>query len=239
MPRIPRGQLPEAVFHVLNRGNNRATVFRKDGDYRAFISLLAAAKSRAPIRLFAFTMLPNHFHAVVQPIAENAMSNCVQWWLTSHVRRYHRHYASSGHVWQGRFKSFPVQQDEHFLTVVRYVLQNPVRAQLAAHAGDWPWSSLHFPQMIDPWPVAPPTVLTEWLRLPVSPRDLDGLRNSVRRQAPFGSGEWQEVTAMSAGSESTLRSRGRPRKSRPQEGPAASPDEAFYQATALPVRYEK
>ena len=58
----------------------------------------------------------------------------MQWWMTSHVRRYHRHYRSHGHVWQGRFKIFPIQQDGHLLTVLRYVLRNPVRAGLVEQA---------------------------------------------------------------------------------------------------------
>jgi putative transposase len=59
-----------------------------------------------------------------------------------HVRRYHGHYQSSGHVWQGRFKAFPIQQDEHLLTVLRYIERNPLRAGLVARAEDWLWSSL-------------------------------------------------------------------------------------------------
>ena len=65
----------------------------------------------------------------------------MQWLLTSHVRRYHKHYGSSGHIWQGRFKSFAVQRDEHLITTLRYVLQNPVRAGLSETVHEWPWSS--------------------------------------------------------------------------------------------------
>src|SRR5512139_1372267 len=156
MPRIPRGQLDAQVFHVLNRGNGRAKVFRKHADYAAFLRLLGEAKARIPVRVFSFCLLPNHFHAVLQPQEPQHLSRFMHWWLTSHVRRYHRHYRSSGHVWQGRFKSFPIQQDEHFLTVMRYVLLNPVRAALVAAAGAWPWSSLHYPGLLDAWPVATP-----------------------------------------------------------------------------------
>ena len=73
--------------------------------------------------------------------------------LTSHVRRYHRHYGSSGHISQGRFKSFPIQRDEHLITVLRYVLQNPVRAGLSSTVREWLWSSLRRPQLVDPSPV--------------------------------------------------------------------------------------
>ena len=134
----------------------------------------------------------------------------MQWWLTSHVRRFHRHYRSSGHVWQGRFKSFPIQRDAHFLTVLRYVLLNPVRAGLVAQAGDWPWSSLHYPHLLDPAPVPAPRDWHHLLAQPVSEADLAAVRASVTRQAPFGAPEWQHRTAQAGGLQSTLRPRGRP-----------------------------
>jgi len=156
MPRIPRGQLDGQAFHVLNRGNGRATVFHKEADFRAFIEILAEAKQRVPVRTAAFCVLSNHFHLLVAPTAQADISAFMQWWMTTHVRRYHRHHGTSGHVWQGRFKSFPIQADDHFLTVVRYVLQNPVRARLATRVDEWPWSSLQYPELVDAWPVPPP-----------------------------------------------------------------------------------
>ena len=77
----------------------------------------------------------------------------MQWLLTSHVRRYHKHYGSSGHIWQGRFKSFAVQRDEHLITTLRYVLQNPVRAGLSETVHEWPWSSARRRQLVDRSPV--------------------------------------------------------------------------------------
>jgi REP element-mobilizing transposase RayT len=97
-------------------------VFHKPLDYEAFLSLLAEAKQRHRVKLFAFCLMPNHFHLVLEPAHQTALSQFMQWLLTSHVRRYHKHYGSSGHIWQGRFKSFPVQRDEHLITVLRYRL---------------------------------------------------------------------------------------------------------------------
>lgn len=107
--------------------------------------MLAEAKKRESVKLFGFCLMANHFHLVVEPAHPTALSQFMQWLLTSHVRRYHQHYGTSGHVWQGRFKSFPVQRDEHLITVLRYVLQNPVRAGLSNTAREWPWSSLTVP----------------------------------------------------------------------------------------------
>lgn len=210
MPRIPRGQLIGHAFHLLNRGNGRATVFHRDADYRAFIGLLARAKQRTAVRIAAFVILPNHFHLLAEPVSGRGLSAFMQWWLTSHVRRHHRVHATSGHVWQGRFKSFPIQTDAHFLTVARYVLQNPVRAGLAKQVRDWPWSSLCFPELVDPWPVPMPRD-GSWLDEPARESDLMSVRASVRYQTPFGSSTWRRTVAAFLGLESTLRRPGRPK----------------------------
>ena len=88
MPRIPRGQQGGYAYHVINRGNGRATVFHKSQDYEAFVSLLAEAKRRHPVKLFGFCLMPNHFHLVLEPAHQAALSQFMQWLLTSHVRRY-------------------------------------------------------------------------------------------------------------------------------------------------------
>ena len=210
MPRIPRGQAAGHAYHVLNRGNGGAPVFHKDADYAAFLELLRAAKARHPLKIFGFCLMPNHFHLVVAPTALDALSPFMHWWMTSHVRRYHTHYRSHGHVWQGRFKSFPIQRDGHLLTVLRYVLRNPVRAGLVAQAMDWPWSSLKFPHLTDPLPVEIPRNWRHWIDQPLFEHELTALRICVNRQQPFGTAPWQARIARTFGLESTLRPRGRP-----------------------------
>lgn len=215
MSRIARGLLAGQTYHILNRGNGGATVFHKHGDYQAFIELLGSAKARFPVRLFAFCVMPNHFHLVLQVETPGVLGPFMQWWLTSHVRRYRQHYGGSGHVWQGRFKSFPIQQDEHLLTVLRYVLWNPVRAGLVHQLREWRWSSLRAPALVDPCPVPLPADSTGWIDQPLSDREVDALRSCVTRQAPYGATEWQATIAAQVGLESTLRPRGRP--PRPQK----------------------
>ncbi|SLM49791.1 conserved protein of unknown function [Nitrospira japonica] len=212
MPRIPRGQVGGYAYHVLNRGNGGTAVFHKDGDYSAFFALLARAREKFPVKVLSVCVMPNHFHVVVQPAAEAVLSSSMQWWMTSHVRRYHRHYRTHGHVWQGRFKSFPIQQDAHLLTVMRYVLRNPVRSGLADCVMDWPWSSLRFPQLSDPIPIETPKNWLEWIDQPLFEHELTKLRLCVNRQQRFGEEAWQTATAAALGLESTLRRRGRPSK---------------------------
>jgi putative transposase len=207
VPRIPRGQQGGYAYHVINRGNGRATVFHKPQDYDAFVSVLAEAKERHRVKLFAFCLMPNHFHFVIEPEHPTGLSRFMQWLLTTHVRRYHQHYGSSGHVWQGRFKSFPVQRDEHLITLLRYVLQNPVRAGLSSRPREWRWSSLRRAQLVDECPVSYEEQLAELMQ----EGQLATVRECVNRQRPFGKKEWQAEMAATFGLGSTLRPRGRPR----------------------------
>jgi putative transposase len=211
VPRIPRGQQGGYAYHVINRGNGRVTVFHKPQDYEAFLSLLIEAKKRHRMKIFGFCLMPNHFHLVLEPAHQTALSQFMQWLLTSHVRRYHKHYGSSGHVWQGRFKSFPVQRDEHLITVLRYVLQNPVRASLSSTAREWPWSSLRRPQVIDACPVEDDRQCVEQLGELIKEDQLAIVRECLNRQRPFGKTDWQTEMAATFGLGSTLRPRGRPR----------------------------
>jgi len=221
MPRPPRESAANLCYHVLNRGNGRMTVFHKDGDYAAFLKLLKQASERVPMRLLAYCLMPNHFHLVVWNKQPGALSKWMQWLTTSHVRRYHRHYQSSGHVWQGRFKSFPVQSDEHLLTVMRYVERNPVRAKTlpVRKAQNWPWSSLgtpprnveHIPKL-DLGPVARRTDWLEWVNLPLTEAEREAMQTCINRGQPYGEDKWKLRIAKKLGIESSLRPRGRPQR---------------------------
>src|SRR5205823_2191462 len=127
----------------------------KHGDFAAFVKLLREAGERTPVRLLAYCLMPNHFHLVLWPRADGDLSDYMRWLLTAHVRRYHQHYHSSGHVYQGRFRSFPIQEDDHLLTVLRYAERNPVRAGLVERAQDWRWSSAALDRGPEPPPLDP------------------------------------------------------------------------------------
>jgi putative transposase len=121
MPRTVRASLGGFPYHVLDRGNARSQVFHKDEGYGAFLEMMAEAMLRQPMRILAYCLMPNHFHLTVWPHADGDLSRWMHWLMTTHVRRYLRHYHSSGHVWQGRFKAFPIQDDEQLLVVMRYI----------------------------------------------------------------------------------------------------------------------
>jgi putative transposase len=137
MPRTARASVGGICYHVLNRGNGRQQVFFKDGDYAAFLKALTHACEQIPMRVLAYCLMPNHFHLVRWPREDGDLSAWMHWLANAHVRRYHQHYKGSGHLWQGRFKAFPIEQDEHLLTVIRYVERNPLRAALVESVEQW------------------------------------------------------------------------------------------------------
>ena len=220
MPRTARASLGGYCYHVLNRGTDRATVFHKDGDYAAFVKLLAQAGERFPVCLLAYCLMPNHFHLALWPEVDGALSGYMRWLLTAHVRRYHRHYHGSGHVWQGRFRAFPIPCDEHLLIVLRYIERNALRANLVQHAQEWPWSSLALDRVggpvLDPGPVPRPQDWLTYVNRPQTEPELERLRQSIARGRPYGDGSWVEQTAQRLGLEASLRPRGRPRKQAPE-----------------------
>jgi putative transposase len=159
--------------------------------------------------------MPNHFHLVLWPREDGDLSRYMQWLLTAHVRRYHRINGTEGRVWQGRFKAFPIEQDDHLLTVLRYAERNPLRANMVASADEWPWSSLG-PNRIareDDWlPVHLPDNWLHWVNEPQTPAELEAIRESIARGRPFGDPDWQKNIVEQLGLQDSLRPRGRPRK---------------------------
>ena len=218
MPRIARGLSDGLIYHILNRGNGRQQVFHKDGDYKSFIDLMEVAQESYGVNILAYCLMPNHFHLLLHPPKAEDLSKWMQWLMTSHVRRYHRHYGTSGHVWQGRYKSFIVQEDQHLLTVVRYIEGNPVRARLTESARNWQWSSHgervsgKSGKVLSDLPTPLPENWTEYVDTALTSSEVERLRRSVNRQAPFGKEVWMHKLCVALGLESTLRERGRPRK---------------------------
>lgn len=184
---------------MLNRGNNRQTVFQEERDFHSFIRAIKESKSVHPLKLYAFSLMSNHFHLVLRPPDMDSMSRFMHRAQRQATLDHHRRYDATGHLWQGRYKGFPVQDDSHFLTVIRYVLQNPVRAGIASRPRDYRWNSLSHPELVDSWPLERPADFDNWLAEPLNEDQLRALRHSTNRQFPFGSTNWMTKTATQLG----------------------------------------
>jgi putative transposase len=198
MPRTARRFIKGLPYHVLNRGNRRQPIFAKPVDYEMFLTTLADALERIPVRLLGFAIMPNHFHLVLLPDEGSEISAFMRWFMNAHIRRYHRFNElwGTGHLYQGRFKAFPIQLDHHLLTVLRYVEANPLTAHLVQRAEYWPWSSLSRQksqdgrQLVSPSPIERPANWLEIVNTPLTPEVREALRTSVRRQVEYGDPEW-------------------------------------------------
>lgn len=219
MPRRLRVATGGYVYHVLNRAVARQRIFRKAGDFSAFEAVLEEALQHVPMRLLSYCLMPNHWHLVVWPREDGDLSDYLRWLTVTHTKRWHSHHHSigTGALYQGRFKSFPVEQDEHFLTVCRYVERNPLRAGLVERAEDWRWSSLWHREQnstamsLSTWPVPVGRLWSKYVNRPETEAELHDVRRAARRGTPFGEAGWQAETAQRLALESTLRPRGRPR----------------------------
>ena len=222
MPRGKRHCPAGTVFHVLNRGNGRQTLFYGPADYEAFVRVVKEALLMVPMRILAYCFMPNHWHFVLWPELDGQLSAFLHQMTTTHVRRWQKahHREGEGHVYQGPFKSFPVESDEHLYTVCRYVERNPLRAGLVERAEDWVWGSAwaqlhpHDPRALPlcDWPVPRPDDWLHRVNQPLTGAEIEALRTCAERGRPYGSGPWIEQTVKQLGLESTLRSPGRPRK---------------------------
>jgi putative transposase len=222
MPRKPREIADGFVYHILNRGNFKKVVFHTAYDYRSFLKLMEDGKKNYAIDIFAYCLMPNHFHFVVRPRIADHLSKWMHGLMNTHVQRFRIYYQTTGHIWQDRYKNFIIQQDEHLLTVLRYVERNPVRANLVPSAIDWPWSSVKermkktSTSMMDIPPIDLPNDWNEFVNQPLTAMELDDIHYSIKRQAPYGSKRWQQKICEDLGLEHTLRPKGRPKKKQRQ-----------------------
>lgn len=220
MPRTARSTEAGTIYHVLNRGNGRMRLFHKAEDYEAFERVLAEGLDRYPVELLTYCIMPNHWHLVVRPGSDRALGSLMGWVGVTHVRRHHEHYHTrgGGHLYQGRFKSFPVAEDDYFLALCRYVEVNACRAELVERAEHWQWSGL-WRRMhgsgdlrLSSWPVERPRNWVAWVNRDWNAEQLEGIRICVQRGRPFGSESWVQRTASRLGLAFTLRGPGRPPK---------------------------
>ena len=241
MPRHARNILGGYAYHILNRANGRLRLFKKTADFAAFEQLLAEVHERIPLRILGYVLMSNHWHFVVWPKRGQGeqVTEFFRSLTMTHSQRFHAHHgtAGMGHVYQGRFKSFPIAADEHLATVLRYVERNPVRAKLVPAAEQWRWGSLcrrtqgtpDERKLLTDSPVPLGKLWTEHVNRAQTEEELIALRQSVTRGRPFGSDAWTLKVSRQLGLEYTLRPRGRPK-----QPPAAEASERTAKKARVP-----
>ena len=210
------------LFHVLNRGVGRMRLFLKDADFEAFERIIEQTLESRPMRILAYCLMSNHWHLVLWPERDGDLGAFMQKLTITHARNWqvYRRRVGYGHLYQGRYKSFPIESDEHFYQVVRYVERNALRAKLVRRAQDWRFSSLwrrvngtpESRQLLSDWPLPRPRSWLQHVNQPQTDAELEAIRRSVRRGQPYGGDAWVRATVTRLGLESTLRPRGRPKK---------------------------
>jgi REP-associated tyrosine transposase len=194
-------------------------LFLKGADFEAFERVVAQTLETCPMRILAYCLMSNHWHLVLWPERDGDLAAFMQKLTITHARNWqvNRRRVGYGHLYQGRYKSFPIETDEHFYQVVRYVERNALRVNLVRRAENWRygslWKRLHAEtDLLSEWPLPRPRSWLQYVNQSHSDAELEAIRRSVQRGQPYGGEAWSRVTAKRLGLESTFRPRGRPRK---------------------------
>lgn len=210
------------VYHVLNRANARSTIFSSKEEYQDFEKILFEAIEKFKMRLIAYVLMPNHFHLVLYPEYEGEIKKFMHWLTLTHTQRWHAktNTVGYGHLYQGRYKSFIVENNEYLWTLLAYVERNPIRAKLVKSLKDWKWSSYY--KRLNATPLQKKLLATDSITWPDNyeklliinekSEEIKTIRNSVNRGKPYGSDCWVNKILKKFSLEITERKRGRPQK---------------------------
>ena len=222
MPRLARVDIGGEIYHVINRANGRMGIFETPEDYKLFEKLIHDAKELTNMRIFAYTIMPNHWHLVLSPQNDGDLRTFMHRLTNAHTRLVHVKTGTigSGHLYQGRYKSFLVDNDSYLLTLIKYVERNPVRARLVRQCEDWQWGSAWRRicgskaqmKLLDTSPTQFPHGYKQWINTPDKEDEITTIRHSLNKGVPFGGERWVGRMITKYHLESTLRSAGRPKK---------------------------
>lgn len=222
MPRLPRVDVGGELYHVINRANARLPIFFQEEDFELFDAILEEASDKYKMRILAYCLMPNHFHLVLHPRKDGDLQKFMQWLTLTHTQRWHTKNKTigTGHLYQGRYKSFLIQDDNHLLAVVRYVERNPLRAKLVRKAENWGFASLarrlsgnsEKQKLLSVWPIEIPDDYLAFVNEPMGEEEEESIRHSVNRGRPFGSERFQSAMIGKYKLEATVRKRGRQSK---------------------------
>jgi putative transposase len=199
MARSIRIDVGNEIYHVINRANARLPIFFQEDDYQLFQKILQKGKDKFGMRIIAYCLMSNHFHLVLYPRKDGDMQRFMQWITLTHTQHWHIKHKTigSGHLYQGRYKSFIIEKnDRHLLAVIRYVEHNPLRANMVTKAEDWKFSSISEriggvnKKIIDKCPISLPENYPSFLNTPLTGKEQDEIRYSVNKGKPYGDIDW-------------------------------------------------
>src|SRR3989338_1076349 len=222
MPRNARVDVGGEIYHVINRANGRMEIFHDKEDYQLFEELLRETKDLVDMRILAYVLMPNHWHLLLYPKADGDLGTFMHRLSNAHTRKVHAKTKTngSGHLYQGRYKSFLAGTDKYLLTLIKYIERNPVRAKIVRQCENWQWGSAwrringdkKQNKLLDPSPTPLPHGYTRWINTPETATDLELVRSSVTKGVPYGGERWVDKMVTKYHMESTLHSPGRPKK---------------------------
>jgi len=222
MGRPTRTDIGGYVYHALNRANARTTIFNTEKEYQDFEAILFEAMEKFQMRLLAYCLMPNHFHLVLYPQTDEEIKKFMHWLTLTHTQRWHANTKTIGygHLYQGRYKSFIVENDSYLWTVLAYVERNPLRVKLVRSLKNWKWSSYYKrshgtllqKKLLATDSITWPRNYEELLTITEEKEKVDIIRNSINRGKPYGSISWTDKVLKKFGLEITERRRGRPKK---------------------------
>ena len=141
MPRVARVLLDNACYHVINRGNQKQSIFKEELDFKKYLEILRHYKKKYNFKLYAYCLMPNHIHLVVDIRKTSELAKIMQGLTQTYTVWFNNKYNKVGRLWQGRFKSMLIQKDKYLIDCLRYIELNPVTADITSSPADYSWSS--------------------------------------------------------------------------------------------------
>jgi putative transposase len=227
--RSPRITIPAYPHHIIQRGNNRQAIFFTDDDYRFFLECLRQAKLQCFCRIYAYVLMTNHVHLLVEPSQAGDLGRLMQSVGRRYVRYINETYQRTGTLWEGRYKSAVVSRDEYLIMCSRYIELNSVRAGLVRHPREYRWSSYGHRALgrtdelldEDPWYAGLGRSAEErqrayrkWMEASINEGEWEQIRRATQRGRVVGKEGFQEEIGGRIGRRVVGETRGRPRKGR-------------------------
>lgn len=222
MSRSLRVDVGGEIYHCINRAVGRQTIFKKEKDYQSFETILQEIVDVTNMRILAYSIMPNHFHLVLYPENNGDLSSFMKRVTATHTQRYRTatQTVGEGPLYQGRYKSFIIQNNIHLFTVLRYVERNPLTAQLVQNVLEWRYGSVYRrykgtekeKMLLSPWVCDEPKDYIQFLSHPLTAKEIEKIAQSEIKGTPFGDDNYTLTMVKKYNLGSTLRKKGRPNK---------------------------